>query len=103
MNSGGGAVVASDGAAVLGATQTFDAGRVFLFFDEWVTYSSQWTQAMGAGGFTPDASCSDPNNVCNGRTPNAGYQVPQFWYNALKWASGNDTCFDFTEDVPVVR
>jgi len=103
VNPGAGAVVASEGTAVYGATQTFDAGRVFLFFDEWVTYSSQWTQATGAGGFTPDASCSDPNNVCNGRTPSAGYQVPQFWYNALKWASGNDTCFDFTADVPVVR
>jgi hypothetical protein len=32
-----------------------------------------------------------------------GYQVPQFWYNALKWASGDDACFDFTSDVPVVR
>lgn len=103
VNPGAGALVASEGTAVYGATQAVDAGRVFLFFDEWVTYSSQWTQAMGAGGFTPDASCSDPNNVCNGRTPSAGYQVPQFWYNALKWASGNDTCFDFTEDVPVVR
>jgi len=103
VNAGGADLVASEGSAVYGATKSLDAGRVFLFFDEWVTYSSQWTQAAGTGGFTPDASCSDPNNVCNGRTPTAGYQVPQFWYNALKWASGNATCFDFTADVPVVR
>jgi hypothetical protein len=103
ISPGGGALVASEGTAVYGATQAIGAGRVFLFFDEWVTYSSQWTQAAGAGGFTPDASCSDPNNVCNGRTPTAGYQVPQFWYNALKWASGDDACFDFTPDVSVVR
>lgn len=103
VNPGDGALVASEGTAVYGATKTVGAGRVFLFFDEWVTYSSQWTQASGTGGFTPDASCSDPNNVCNGRTPTIGYQVPQFWYNALKWASGDDACFDFTPDVSVVR
>jgi hypothetical protein len=103
IDAGDAALVASEGSMVYGATKALDAGRVFLFFDEWVTYSSQWTQAAGAGGFTPDASCSDPNNVCNGRTPAADYQVPQFWYNALKWASGNAACFDFTSDVPVVR
>jgi hypothetical protein len=103
IQAGDAALVASEGAAVYGATKELDAGRVFLFFDEWVTYSSQWTQATGAGGFTPDASCSDVNNVCYGRTPADGYQVPQFWYNALKWATGNATCFDFTPDVSVVR
>ena len=103
IQAGDAALVASEGTAVYGATKELDAGRVFFFFDEWVTYSSQWTQAAGAGGFTPDASCSDPNNVCFGRTPEDGYQVPQFWYNALKWATGNATCFDFTADVPVVR
>jgi hypothetical protein len=96
-------VVASEGAATYGATKAFGAGRVFFFFDEWVTYSSQWAQAGGAGGFTPEASCSDMNNICYGRTPAAGYQVPQFWYNVLKWASGAPACFDFTPDVSVVR
>jgi hypothetical protein len=103
INAGDGALVTSEGASVYGATKELDAGRVFFYFDEWVTYSSQWTQATGSGGFTPDASCSDPNNVCYGRTPADGYQVPQFWYNALKWASGDAACFDFTSDVPVVR
>ena len=103
IEPGDAALVASEGTAVYGATKELDAGRVFFFFDEWVTYSSQWSEATGAGGFTPDASCSDPNNVCYGRTPADGYQVPQFWYNALKWASGNATCFDFTPDVSVVR
>ncbi len=103
IDAGGADLVASEGTTVYGATKALDAGRVFLFFDEWVTYSSQWTEATGTGGFTPDASCTDPNNTCYGRTPTDGYQVPQFWYNALKWASGNAACFDFTADVPVVR
>ena len=96
-------IVAAEGPATYGATKSLDAGRAFFFFDEWVTYSSQWAQTGGAGAFTPDASCSDVNNVCYGRTPAAGYQVPQFWYNVLKWASGAPDCFDFTSDVPVVR
>jgi hypothetical protein len=100
VNAADGSIVATDGTTVYGATKNLDAGRIFFFFDEWVTYSSQW--ATG-GTFVPDASCSDPNNVCNGRTPAADYQVPQFWYNALKWASGGVSCFDFTPDVTVVR
>ncbi len=103
INAGGAALVASEGNVVYGATKELDAGRVFFFFDEWVTYSSQWTQATGTGGFTPDPSCLDPNNTCYGRDPADGYQVAQFWYNALKWATNNATCFDFTADVPVVR
>lgn len=96
-------LVASEGTAVYGAAKQLDRGRVFLFFDEWVTYSSQWSGVPGAGGFTPDASCSDPNNTCYGRTAAAAYQVPQFWYNALKWAASDAGCFDFTSDVPIVR
>lgn len=100
VSAGDAAVVASEGTSVYGATKEVDLGRVFFFFDEWVTYSSQWSNT---GGFTPNAECSDVNHACYGRTPAAGYQVPQFWYNALKWASGDAGCFDFTDDVPIIR
>jgi hypothetical protein len=103
VSAGDGAIVASVGTAVYGATKELDAGRVFVFFDEWVTYSSQWSEDPGAGGFTPEASCLETTHACYGRTPAKGYQVPQFWYNALKWASGDAGCFDFTDDVPIVR
>ncbi len=103
VSPGDGAIVASEGTAVYGATKQLDEGRVFLFFDEWVTYSSQWSELPGAGGFTPEASCLETTHACYGRTPSKGYQVPQFWYNALKWASGDAGCFDFTDDVPIVR
>lgn len=90
-------IVASEGAVTYGATKEIDAGRVFMFADEWVTYTSQW-QASGG-----HESCrSDPNHSCYGRTPELYYQVPQFWYNALVWASGNAACFDI-EDPAIIR
>jgi len=98
-----GTVVASEGAAVYGATKEIEAGRVFMYFDEWVAYSSQWSDSGTASVLAMHPECADPNNVCNGRSPGTAYQVPQFWYNALKWASGNAGCFDFTSDVPIVR
>jgi len=94
---GGGDVVAQ-GATVYGATKQMDAGRVFVFADEWVTYTSQWD---GTGSMT---CATDPaHNYCSGRLAPEYYQVPQFWYNSIKWASGDRTCFDFDEDVPIVR
>lgn len=91
VNAAGGEVVAS-GATTYGATKTFDDGRVFVFADEWVTYTSQWD---GTGAMT---CATDPaHNLCAGRTADVYYQVPQFWYNALLWASGNAGCFDITD------
>ena len=96
VSAGGGEVVAS-GATTYGATKTFDAGHVFVFADEWVTYTSQWD---GTGAMT---CATDPgHNLCVGRTADVYYQVPQFWYNALLWASGNVGCFDIS-DPTIVR
>ena len=76
-----------------GATRQLDAGRVFTFCDEWVTYTSQWD---GTGAET---CATDPaHNLCTGRTADVYYQVPQFWYNAIRWASGDKDCF-YIEDV----
>lgn len=87
----GGDIVAA-GATTYGATKTFDDGRVFMFADEWVTYTSQWD---GTGAET---CATDPaHNLCVGRTADVYYQVPQFWYNALRWASGEVGCFDITD------
>jgi hypothetical protein len=94
---GGGDVVAQ-GATVYGATKEMDLGRVFVFADEWVTYTSQWD---GTGA---DTCATDPaHNYCMNREAPEFYQVPQFWYNAIKWASGDRECFDFDADVPIVR
>ncbi len=93
----GGDVVVQ-GTSVYGASKQVDAGRVFVFADEWVTYTSQWD---GTGAMTCE---TDPaHGYCNGRKAEQYYQVPQFWYNSIKWVSGDRECFDFDADVPIVR
>jgi hypothetical protein len=65
-------------------------GHVFAFTDEWVTYTSQW---LGTASCIP-ASCA-------GNTPADDFQVPQFWYNAIAYASQSAQCA-FTIDNPKV-
>jgi hypothetical protein len=90
--------VVAQGATVYGGTRQVDMGRVFVFADEWVTYTSQWD---GTGAMT---CATDPaHNYCMNRLAPQFYQVPQFWYNAIKWVSGDRECFDFDADVPIVR
>ena len=57
-------------------------GHVFAFTDEWPTYTSQW---LG------QATCIASS--CTGTTPADDFQVPQFWYNAIKYASSAAQCF----------
>lgn len=59
-------------------------GRVLVYSDEWVTYTSQWT---GAG--IPNAN--DPN--CAGYLPQDRYQIAQFWYNVIRWSQPAASCF----------
>ena len=86
-------IVASQGNTVYGATVQLDAGRIFMFGDEWVSYTSQWT----GEGVSNDCN-NDPNHSCYGTSPGDTYQVPQFWYNAILWASGDVECFNTQEE-----
>ncbi len=85
-------IVALQDGDVIGATVQIGQGRVFVFADEWVSYTSQWT----GEGVANDCS-GDPNNPCYGTSAESIYQVPQFWYNALLWVSGNPECFRIEE------
>jgi hypothetical protein len=72
------------------AHQTIGKGHVFVFTDEWVTYSSQWLMVSGdAGG---GVSYSDPNNPCYQRSSGMIFQVPQFWYNCISYAGSAVNC-----------
>ncbi len=64
-------------------------GRVLLFGDEWITYTSQWT---GEG----NPSANDPS--CQGKLPQDAYQVAQFWYNMIRWAQPSANCFRIVDD-----
>jgi hypothetical protein len=69
-------------------------GRVLVFGDEWITYTSQWT---GEG----NPSTTDPN--CKGFLPQDQYQIAQFWYNMIHWSQPGARCFRVVNETkPVV-
>ena len=96
---GTGAVLAETADEVLGATKQVDAGRVFMFHDEWITYQSQWT---GAGIFGAESCEVDSGDACSGYGPTTDYSIPQFWYNSVKWLSGGAACFD-VNDASIIK
>ena len=78
----------TDGTNVYAAHEDVGQGHVFAYADEWVTYTSQWF-GIDAGGNCADASA------------NVVYQVPQFWYNAISYASQATQCpFMLTGVIP---
>jgi hypothetical protein len=80
VNAGPDAVVdCTDGGTVYAAHEDVGQGHVFVFTDEWVTYTSQWF-GIDAGGGCQDASAD------------VVYQVPQFWFNAISYASQATEC-----------
>jgi hypothetical protein len=79
INPGKATVDCTDGTDVYAAHEDVGMGHVFAYTDEWVTYTSQWF------GIDAGASCVDAS-------PAAAYQVPQFWYNAITYASQATQC-----------
>ena len=69
-------------------------GHVLAYADEWITYTSQWS---GTG----NPSSSDL--TCAGFLPQNVFQVPQFWYNMIRWSQPSATCFKIVDQPqPVV-
>lgn len=93
IQRGDASVVNTDGTFVYAVTKEVGKGRVFVFGDEWVTYSSQWT------GRIPEND--DPNNACYQKAAGDVFQVPQFWYNVISWVAPRAPCFTI-EDPAVV-
>ncbi len=81
-----------------GATVDVDAGRVFLFHDEWVTYNSQWNGASLA------QDCrTNGDQACMSAHPTLSYRIPrQLWYNTIKWLAHEPSCFDI-RDMTIVK
>jgi hypothetical protein len=66
-------------------------GRVLVYGDEWITYTSQWT---GAG--------VDPSKCTSGYYPQDVYQTAQFWFNMIKWVQPRATCFKIVSEAQPV-
>jgi hypothetical protein len=76
-------IMAKDGNNIIGVHKTIGKGRVFVWADEWVTYTSQWKG---------DPQYMTQSN-CDGETADKRFNVPQFWYNVFRWVSGDSPCF----------
>jgi uncharacterized membrane protein len=65
------------------------AGRVLVFADEWITYTSQWD----GSGLNSNAECANilPQNI---------YQTAQFWYNMIHWVQPKFDCFKIVTSNP---
>jgi hypothetical protein len=79
----------TDGTNVYAAHEDVGMGHVFAFTDEWVTYTSQWF------GIDAGAGCADAS-------ADVVYQVPQFWFNAISYASQATDC-PFTLTGPIAK
>ena len=80
-------------------------GRVFAFCDEWVLYNEQWRD--GETNPTP-GDAADEYNICydmdNQIFLNAEnyFQIPQFWYNVIKWVAPPNDCFIIDDPAIIV-
>jgi len=83
--------VASDPqAGIVGVVKQIGQGHVFVWADEWVTYTSQWGAVNTHGA------------DCNGHTAGEIFDVPQFWYNVIRWALPDARCFHIADPIIVV-
>lgn len=70
----------------VGVGKAVGKGRVFVWSDEWVTYSSQW------GGGT-----SQQGAQCDAYLASAIFNCPQFWYNVIHWTLPDASCFAISD------
>ena len=74
---------------VCAAHEDVGKGHVYVYTDEWVTYTSQWNPTPQPAGY-----CVTDGSTSGGAFPAAqvAYQMPQFWYNAISYAAQATMC-----------
>ena len=111
ISAGSGSVCAVDDQGNdIAVTQSVGNGHVFVFADEWVTFTSQWHPApdAGIGNNIGQANSYNPCWLADAgasRTADVEFQIPQFWYNVLSWASTAQCPFVINEPdiIPVIK
>jgi hypothetical protein len=83
----------TDGTNSYAVHEQIGKGHVFAYGDEWVTYSGEW---LGTASCLSPGMFTDMNNPCYQKSAAQVFQIPQFWYNAIKYASSSVQCFDIT-------
>jgi hypothetical protein len=80
----------TDGTNSFAVHEAIGQGHVFAYGDEWITYSDE---ANGTGTCIP-AGSMNPQDPCYGLTAPRLFQIPQLWYNAIRYAAPSATCFN---------
>ncbi len=68
-------------------------GQIFAYGDEWVTYSGEW---LGTASCLSPGMYTNMYDPCYEKSAAQVFQIPQFWYNVIKYASSSVTCFNIT-------
>ncbi len=75
----------SSGGTIAAVHEDVGKGHVYVYTDEWVTYTSQWNPNPQPAGYCSTDGSPDP-------AVQFAYQVPQFWENAIAYASEATMC-----------
>jgi hypothetical protein len=99
ISAGDAQVVATytDGSTVnVAVAKQVGNGRVFVYGDEWIPYTSQWQDDTPNGTAVASNVCYD-TAAAKFRTPAYMFQVGRLWYNAIRWLQPAMTCFTITD------
>jgi hypothetical protein len=80
----------TDGTKQYAVHEQIGKGHVFAYGDEWVTYSGEWLGTAACLTSTMFTNMYDP---CYQKSAAQVFQIPQFWYNAIKYAASSVQCF----------
>jgi hypothetical protein len=76
------------GTHVGAAHESIGKGHVVFYGDEWITYTGEWT-----GSSTCQTEAFDSGyDPCFMSSADKVFQIPQFWYNAIKYAGSAVQC-----------
>jgi len=89
----------SDGTYKYAVHEQVGKGHVFVYGDEWVTYSGQW---LGTAACLNPNMYTNPSDPCYQKSAAQVFQIPQFWYNAIQYAASSVECFTI-EDPGVIK
>lgn len=106
----GSSINAPDGADVVASNDTGNTvvaaeigeGRAVALADEWPLFSKLWLDADDLSHINfqiPEREEEWPSQPCydvekeHWKTPGNVFQIPQFWYNVIKWAAPENECF----------
>lgn len=102
IDAGDAQTVATFNEKTVAASKTIDQGKVFVWCDEWVTYTSQWSGGQIDKNATGDqlkyAPCYDSEKE-HWLTADHAFQTKQFWYNVITYVSPPTEC-TFVIDEP---